>query len=306
MLACVPSAHGPVPEGDVIITYSELDTFRQCPLKHKWNYQMLFSREPVPGTPLSRGNLWHSCLETYYYEMRANKLKPLDAKNAVVDLHLDNGKGQFVNEDAALIDWMLNGHVECYGNDPDWEVLAIEFAGRVKLGVLPDGRTVWLQFKLDLIVREISTGRIWIVDHKSAKDFTRQVEIDIDDQFGLYMWALTTAGVPVFGFIRSDARTQRNKGAMTLEQRFKRTPTFRTAVEMENIANDAMAATRAVYSGSLFSSPAPDHCTWRCEYLQVHLMARKTNRDHAELLDSFGFTVREKRHREYGDNYPRL
>lgn len=139
-----------------------------------------------------------------------------------------------------------------------------------------------------------------ILTHNSARDFTRQTEIDVDDQFGLYTWALRKLGFPVVGTIRSDARTQRNKSPMTLEQRFRRVSTYRTDQELENIARDAYATASAAWGDTpLHSSPAPDRCSWRCDFLQAHLMYRKGVADEATILSDFGFSVNEKKHREY-------
>ena len=50
---------------------------------------------------------------------------------------------------------------------------------------------------------------IYLWDHKSAADFTRENEMDIDDQFGLYTAFLRQVGIPIFGTIKSEARTRR-------------------------------------------------------------------------------------------------
>lgn len=301
----VPGVDSELPEGALIVTYSELDCFRQCPLKHHWYYTNLWSKEPKPGSPLSRGGLWHEVMETYYHEICVNGRTDEEAVTIAANQHLIDPKTGEQDEDQELITWMLVGHRQAFGVDKHWRVLAIEFPGRVYLGDTEDGRPVYLQFKIDLVVHDLDTDQLWIVDHKSAADFSRQVEIDIDDQFGLYTWALRSAGVPVMGFIRSDARTRRNKSPMTLEQRFRRVSTFRSEQECDNIRRDALATASAIASGLfLYSSPAPDRCSWRCDFLQVHLTARKVAHQPEQVLRDFGFEQRKLRHREYASNYP--
>ena len=204
------------------------------------------------------------------------------------------------DEDQELIEWMYEGHQQCYGTDPDWSIVEVEFDGLVDLG--PGFK---LRFKIDLLIRNRKTGQLWLVDHKSARDFSRKSEIDIDDQFGLYTWALRKLGYPVFGFIRSDARTQRNKGPMAMDNRFRRLDTYRTDAELENIARDAYATARLAYSADSQqfdrSSPAPDRCVWRCSFLESHLLVRK-GFDELKVLPDFGFTKSEKKHREYETN----
>lgn len=287
-----------VPEGDVVVTYSELDTFRQCPLKHHWAYRERWSKTPKVGSALSRGTLWHNVLETHYEQIRRGQTD-LDALQefALREYLIDPENGQ-QDEDQALVEWMYDGYVDYYGLDPDWEILVTEAAGQVALA-----EGYHLRFKIDMLVRDRASGKIWLVDHKSARDFTRQAEIDIDDQFGLYTWALRRLGIPVFGFIRSDTRTQRNKGPMTAEQRFRRVLTYRTDTELNNIAADAADTARHAWGGApvLHSSPAPDRCSWRCDFLEAHLMVRK-GADEERVLPDFGFHRGETKHREYEPN----
>lgn len=285
----------------VVVTYSELDTFRQCPLKHQWAYKERWSREPKTGSPLSRGSLWHEVLETHYEQIRRGETDLDTLRNFAAQNYLYDEAGR-QDEDQELVSWMYDGYLEAYKTDPQWRMLAVEAAGQTKLPH-PSGR-YWLRFKIDLLVQDRQTKQIWLVDHKSASQFTRQTEIDIDDQFGLYTWALRKMGVPVFGFVRSDARTQRNKGPMTLDQRFRRVTTYRTDTELENIARDAALAAHRAWGGlqpEPFSSPAPDRCVWRCDFLQPHLMVRKGADPHTALRD-FGFRQGENKHREYAPN----
>lgn len=288
-----------VPPGDVVVTYSELDCFRQCPLKHHWAYRERWSKPPKVGSALAKGTLWHNVLETHYEQVRLGATDPENLRQFALDHYLLDPDTGAQDADQELIEWMYSGYLEHYGLDDEWEVLGTELAGQVPL---PRER-FHLRFKIDMLVRHRASGKIWLVDHKSARDFTRQAEIDIDDQFGLYTWALRRLGIPVFGFIRSDTRTQRNKGAMTAEQRFRRVSTYRTDTELQNIANDAASTADHAWGGApvLHSSPSPSMCTWRCDFLETHLMVRK-GMDPEEALGGFGFTRGETKHREYADN----
>lgn len=302
-------------EGDTIVTYSELDTFRQCPLKHRWAYELLMTKEQGVGSLLAKGTLWHLVMETYYYTLATSTATPEQAAEYAAQRHLLDDQGEFISADAELISWMLEGYISHYGDDPGWEVLAVELSGMHPLGLVhsstpPSGPQIWLQYKIDMLVKDVS-GRIWIVDHKTASAFSQQTEIDLDDQFGLYTSALRLAGIPVFGFIRSDARTQRNKGPMKLEDRFRRVPTHRTDIELRNIREDALATARLMRAErpANVSSPDPRQCVWKCDFLQAHLMYRKTDRakrSELDILEGFGFAPRELRHREYEANYPPL
>lgn len=285
------------------VTYSELDAYRQCPLKHKWSYKDRWVKPPQVGSPLSRGSLWHLVMECHYtWLQRFRTNKSIDPAFLAdwINTHLLYDEAGNQNEDQELVEWMYDGYLDCYGVDPDWEILQIEQANRVALPVPDDGTPFQLKFKIDLLIKDKTSGQLWLVDHKSAKDFTRQVEIDVDDQFGLYTWALRKLGYPVVGTIRSDARTQRNKSPMTLENRFRRVSTYRTDQELENIARDAYATASAAWGNTpLHSNPAPDRCSWRCDFLQSHLMLRKGVAQESVILRDFGFEVNKLKHREY-------
>src|SRR5690625_435930 len=38
--------------------------------------------------------------------------------------------GEYVSEDAELIDWMYEGYVELYGLEPEWTPVAVEYPDR--------------------------------------------------------------------------------------------------------------------------------------------------------------------------------
>ena len=285
-----------------MVTYSELDAYRQCPLKHKWSYKDRWVPNQ-PGAALVRGSLWHLVLECHYTWIQRFPNDPkvnTEFLREWMNQHLLHDESGNQSENQVLIEWMYAGYLENYGLDPDWSLVQIEQSGQVPLPAPEGGRKFDLRFKNDLLIRNLKTGQLWLVDHKSARDFTRQTEIDIDDQFGLYTWALRKMGYPVVGTIRSDARTQRNKGPMTMEQRFRRVMTYRTEQELENIARDAYATASAAWGPTpIHSSPAPDRCSWRCDFLQAHLMYRKGVSDEATILSDFGFEVNQRKHREY-------
>ena len=289
------------PDNAIVVTYSELDTFRQCPLKHDWSYRKKWRREPEEGSPLKKGSLWHSVMESHYLLVQRGETD-LDHLRQFMLQHLLTDQYGQQSPDQELIEWMYDGYLECYGVDSDWEPVLIEQAGEVPLrdAIGRRGR-YFLRFKIDLVWRERSTGRLWLVDHKTASSFSRETEIELDDQFRLYTWALRESGVPIFGIIRSDARTKRNKTPMTLDQRFRRTQTFCTEEEGRRVAEDAMRAARAAYSAHLpvYASAAPDRCTWRCDFLQAHLAYRRGISDEETILRDFGFKQVPSKHREY-------
>lgn len=295
----------------ITVSYSELSTFRDCPLKHRLAYVDLWTTDPREGSPLARGSLWHAVMEAHYLvlaktsgesrEFKKVALEALAEAADAVSVVLTNHSGS--DEDVDLILWMYEGYVAMYGADPDWDILAVEVAGTSPL-LNHNGRKSRfdLKYKADLVVRERSTRKIAVVDHKSAANFSRPTEIDLDDQFGLYQWAFQRErDQQVFRVWRSDARTQRNKGPMKLEDRFRRVPTYRTPQELTNLALDAFDAATAAYRTNArpYSAPNPQQCGWKCQFMEPHILARKGVSSIPTIMRDFGFHQRPVKHQEY-------
>lgn len=301
----------------VVVSYSELDTLRQCPLKHLLAYKQRWTKDKAEDSALGKGTLWHKIMEAHYGVIKdfqeggasrtdAGILKI--AREAVVPLLFDeHGRQSEVQE---LMQWMYEGHVERYGTDSEFQIVGIELGPHVPLP-WPDGRDSHyiLKTKLDLLVRD-SFGELWILDHKSGANKPTEFEMQIDDQFGLYTWALHRLGYKVAGSIHSFARTTRNIGdfpdppkgkkPQTLDQRFERYYLNRSDRELKALADDAFAAARNAYPPKgqqlpLYSAPDPRNCGWKCDYKEAHLMLREgLSLEH--VMKSEGFAQDWTRH----------
>ena len=208
-----------------------------------------------------------------------------------LDTNRDLVLGQ-AGEHAELLDWMYQGHLEHWGLDEQWEIVAVEHASETWLRTNTGTRSNFkLKAKVDLVVRW--QNKLWIVDHKTCKNLPRDKELDIDDQFGLYTWALRQQDYPVFGSIHNAARTQRNKDQerhpQDLDQRYHRTMLYRTDVELDTLAVEAWRTAKAAYqwpAGEAPRSPNVDTCRWRCPFTEACLMGRKGADEQNILLDT--------------------
>lgn len=316
-------------EGGIqIISYSELDTYRQCPLKHMITYKERWKKPVRLGSPLAKGSLWHIVMEVHYgvlmsrYQgVRREIPKGKDAEvlaeaRAAVMPYLADEKTGAQDADQKLIQWMYEGYVEQWGVDRDWEILAIEYAFEIPLDD-DEGNPSLLAIKgkIDILARHRESGLVWIWDHKSGKDLPTEIALEIDDQFGLYSWAMHKLGYSVGGSLHNAARTQQNVGDLateeelaknkalkrqTLDQRMKRTLLNRSKQECINLARDAWAAALNAYPPPdrklpLYSSPDPRQCSWKCDIKEVHLIAR-TGRDIHNVLREYGFEQDFTRH----------
>lgn len=316
--------------GLVTVSWSELDAFRQCPKKWSLAYEGRWAKPAEDNTALGKGSLWHEVLETHYKTIQAHQLKREDGSvewECTADelmQHCLDAVGKLIAGWEAeerdpnimlLMRWMYAGHLEMYGLDEEWDILAVENTAIVPL-YEPDGTESWvrLKAKLDLLVRD-QRGRVWIVDHKSCGNLPGNKDFDWADQFGLYYYALNQVGVKVTGTVHSAARTQMNKGdilkpgdpgykntmkAQVLEDRFARTFMNYTEAQAKGIADDALADFKLAYSSANHRrrNPNEEWCKWRCSYGEACMFARRTG-DEANLLDMLqrtGFQQEPIRH----------
>lgn len=327
-----------MPTTKVTVSFSELDNFRQCPLKWQLSYAERWTKGVQPGGALAKGTLWHQVLETHYKTLLSLRDQPDQTARAaaiasetggsgnrtkmtsdellaacartVRPLLADSRSGAYHSETHELISWMYDGHLEMWGADEHWQVVAVEHAPVVPVP-RPDGKPsrFRLKLKIDLVVRDLSAGgggRLWLVDHKSGSKLPTRKELDINDQFAFYTWAMCHIGHEVFGSVHNAARTQRNKGAMALEDRMSRTRLNRTTEELRSVMEDAYLTCQAAYGNrtaktggvagnGLYSSPNDDTCKWRCDFLDAHLLARK-GQDLRGTLSDLGFVQDFTRH----------
>lgn len=292
-----------------IISPSELGVMRQCPLRHQLLYGERWTKQiDDEGHPLAFGTLWHSILEAHY---RAIQLHQRAA-------HVEHGNWRKFDVGAAeqhacadalavlagvedpdvkaKLAWMYDGHLEYWGVDPQWQIMAIEHGGEVELPGPPGWPTPFtfkLKFKLDLVVKE--DGRVWIVDNKSCRNLPNRLELDLDDQFGLYHWAGNQLDLNIFGTIHNAARKHQLKGDLDgtdpspLENRFRRTPLTRGTRELDRIALEAWQEANERYEGlarvvemkrkgidvEAPRHPSPRECGWACDFTEACIAGRK-------------------------------
>ncbi|AZS06681.1 exonuclease [Streptomyces phage Hiyaa] len=309
--------------GAIVISYSELDTFKQCPHKHDLGYVQRWTQPKDERTAAGRGTMWHKILDSHYTALKHGGGKR-EVATAVAERVQDFRN---VGKDPDVIDllmWMYEGYLEKWGLDEEWEILKVEYKTIVPLKYR-NGKLSRFDLKMviDLVVRDRRTGKVWLIDHKSHAALPKERELELDDQFGLYTWGLRELGHKVFGAIYNTARTQRNKGdypevireweikkangqtkaarpvPQDLDARFDRYLMSRTPIEVENIAQDALATARSMYSreNRRERHTNNDTCKWKCDFTEACLLGRKTD-DARELqfLKDTGFAQDFTRH----------
>jgi Zierdtviridae exonuclease len=297
---------------DRLIRTSERSTYRKC----RWAWDLSYNhrlRQRRPSPVLRFGTLVHEALAEYY--IPGKKRGPHPAKNFIRAYErniAEMGEFRIKMTDEEDTKWedakemgveMLQDYVELYEGDQDWEVIASEcpFEAPVyhpRTGVL----LFYYAGIVDLIMRQRSTGRIFVWDHKTTDSIGRWLKtLGMNEQASAY-W---THAVPwmrdqgiinskvfddmsglYFNFLRRARRDTRPQnalgqylnqdGSVSKKQpadRFHREPTYRSegdrARQLQRSLDDYQEITM-VQNGELpvVKSPGPFTCGM-CGWLDV-------------------------------------
>jgi hypothetical protein len=183
------------------LTYSALNTFRNCPRKYKHRYlDCLRPREKAES--LSFGGVVHSAVELWYRSV-GNPDRLANVLN-----HLDQQFPARASDEREKAHWhlaraMLTGYAACYESE-DFEIVEIEkpFTGEIRN---PDtgrcSQTFVMSGKADAIVRR--ADGLYLLEHKTASsvDASYLDKLWTDTQIALYSFYLRQLGYPIVGVI---------------------------------------------------------------------------------------------------------
>jgi hypothetical protein len=298
-----------------LVRTSERSAFKRC----RWAWNLSFEerlRQRRDAPVLRFGTLVHEALAMYYVKGKKRGLHPAKAFRKVYDADIKvAGEFAVFAETGDILEgeeWvdarqlgidLLEMYVERYRGDRGWEVIATEQPFQVPVLNPRTGRYMFTYTGiLDLIMKEISTKRIWIWDHKTCRAFTDVLyAMPMNDQFGSY-WTFGSDWLRTEGILRQsqfkdlsgllvnllrrakrDDRLQNadghylNKdGSVSKRQPseiFHREPTYRSEHDKEEVRRRAMNDYREmqmVRRGELPSNKSPSmwHCKG-CAWLDV-------------------------------------
>lgn len=184
----------------VLLRNSERSSYRRC----RWKWEQSYKKRLEPkqrGKALTFGSMVHEALAGWYFPGRERGRHPAEAfieiYDADAELHGGVGFEQYDDDDNKLdareLGWaMLTGYVEKWGDDSHLEVLQPEMGFRIDVYDKQGNYLVTLVGTSDGPVRNHSTGRINIFEHKTAKKLE---DIRINSGYGeqglTYWWGLT-------------------------------------------------------------------------------------------------------------------
>jgi hypothetical protein len=122
----------------------------------------------------------------------------------------------------------------------EWEILEAE-----QQHDLPINDSYSMPIKLDLLVRERSTGDIALVDYKTCYDFWSDDQIALSAQAPKYIAALRNAGIKVDKLLLEQIRYRKIKEP-TQDQLFRRTPIKPGTAKIRNVMQDHITASNSI------------------------------------------------------------
>jgi len=188
------------------ISYSEIRTFERCKRLHWYTYERGW--EPVrEDDKLADGRWMHKLLAAYYTEKFVAEQHDAILQAALESCLFDEER-DVLRARADLIAGVLDNYIAHYEAER-WEPVYFEdepLVEREILVPLPSGGT--LKILVDLVARDRESGLIWVWDHKTKKEFDKDMEarLDFDPQLSIYTVGLRALGINVVGGLHNYIR----------------------------------------------------------------------------------------------------
>ena len=198
-----------------LLTYSALNTFRNCPRKYKNRYLDNLRPRERPDA-LSFGSVIHTAIELWYRSSDA------DSRLRDVLAYIDDAFENRVVDSNQMVQWhlataMIRGYAERYATE-EFEIVEVEkeFVGEIRN---PDtgrqSQTFRIAGKVDGIVR--CHDGLYLLEHKTAStvDASYLDKLWTDTQIALYCYYLRELGYPIVGVIYNvllKSRLKQGKG----------------------------------------------------------------------------------------------
>lgn len=192
----------------LFLSVSQRSSFKKC--RWAWQWRYLRGVEPkVSAPPLRFGSLIHKALEIYYPPGVKRGPHPAKTFRKVYDAELKEQMGfGFRDEDGKWEDarelgvLMLNGYVEQYGGDHEWEVIASEQEFEAQILNRHGAQIATAVGVVDGIWKHRVTREYAIVDHKAVAQIVTK-HLNMDEQSGQY-WTYGFSALVLNGIISDD------------------------------------------------------------------------------------------------------
>lgn len=221
------------------ISNSEVSTWLTC--QQRYHYEFDLGLQPISTTEaLSRGILGHEVLAVYYSGIQAGHSH--DTCVEAARMHLGKFMGGGSHYDIAIVlelDKILSNYWPVAKHLP-WEILHVE-----------EQFNVWLtqefefSMRLDLLIRDLSDGKIKVVDHKFVYDFWTMDKIKLSGQLPKYVGALRANNIKVDDAILNQIRYRKIKDPRP-DQLLQQTPVSPSNARIVNNVRQQVIASQQI------------------------------------------------------------
>lgn len=283
---------------------SQIKTYQTCPRMYYFNYVLKLVPK-VENSKLLFGRGIHLGLAEYY------STGQLSAALTTYNTWLDEQRlllmGSAADPDhlaeaSRLGEVLLKEYIAFAGAHDDFEPVAVEQDFEVPIWT-PKGRQSRMMHRgrIDLIVRD-RYGKLWLGEHKTAKDAPVELSLQLDFQASAYMVAATQLfGQQITGVVYNVIRK--------VDPAKARTPVIirklvvRTAHELLATATQMYQWARRMLTDKEFSPISGRHCSWQCAYSSLCL-CMQDGTDYRLLADALYETRKEVIEDASDDNIP--
>jgi hypothetical protein len=322
----------------MFLSQSEIATWARCP--RKWLLEYYFGMVPADELPYGHrilGVRVHIALDGHY----GWGMSPLAILQVLYAIEIREHPEfeQELKDEMALALIMVSGYLEWAeqeGADSDLQVVATETDLQVPLPGLPE---VILRARMDQVVRQLSTGALKFLDHKTSASFSSHQALERNPQFrfyGLMQFLAAGHGVPVpgmelrpdrpvvLGGIINTLRRSRRSGASkppyyardevrfsieVLESTYTRTAQVareiqhgRAVLDQAYAQGGELQRVNAIQRSAFRPNPIDGDCDWRCPAASGLCVAMDDGSDWPGILDGSGRFVRADPYARYSDD----
>jgi hypothetical protein len=194
-----------------ILRTSERAAFKRCVFRWWLEYRNGYRQRSPQVDALWFGIGIHEALAQWYGKGSKRGEHPADFwerwvgdEIAFARTYLDDTFDEPVWVDALELGIaMLEQYIDFYGNDDQWNVIAIEQQFRVR--VTRKGKPIaYFASRWDGVVRDLDDGKIYLLEHKTAAQIVTAY-LELDDQAGSY-WAVASQLLRANGILKQNEK----------------------------------------------------------------------------------------------------
>lgn len=244
------------------LSYSQIETFKTCPLKYKYRYVLNI---PVsPSAALSFGSVIHETMKVFYKRAIAGQnptkndiLKIFDENWIATGYSSKEQREKYKKEGQKILSEFYE---KAY--DPQIMPLALEqnFSIKISSGLKITGKIDRLDSK---------DNEVEIIDYKTGKSST-QKEADKDLQLAIYALAVASGQFTDLGILKKTPKPQEIKLSFYFFDDQVKVSSFRTDKDLENVREEILDLAEKILKSDFSAKPG-----MACEYCEYKIICDK-------------------------------